>query len=131
LSESGFTVDISADGAEGLHYALEFDYDAIILDVMLPGMDGYRVLEGVRAVKQTPVLMLSARGSVDERVKGLRLGADDYLPKPFRLLSWWRVFRPWCGAGLWMAQTSPSCTFTICISTYWLAGYFAPERDWN
>ena len=46
LNESGFTVDVSADGAEGLHYALEFDYDAIILDVMLPGMDGYRVLEG-------------------------------------------------------------------------------------
>lgn len=86
LSESGFTVDVSADGAEGLHYALEFDYDAIILDVMLPGMDGYRVLEGVRAAKQTPVLMLSARGSVDERVKGLRLGADDYLPKPFSLI---------------------------------------------
>ncbi|EES0775605.1 heavy metal response regulator transcription factor [Escherichia coli] len=86
LSESGFMVDVSVDGAEGLHYALEFDYDAIILDVMLPGMDGYRVLEGVRAVKQTPVLMLSARGSVDERVKGLRLGADDYLPKPFSLI---------------------------------------------
>ncbi|MBJ9266437.1 heavy metal response regulator transcription factor [Citrobacter freundii] len=86
LSESGFTVDVSTDGAEGLHYALEFDYDAIILDVMLPGMDGYRVLEDVRAAKQTPVLMLSARGSVDERVKGLRLGADDYLPKPFSLI---------------------------------------------
>ena len=53
---------------------------------MLPGMDGYRVLEGVRSSKQTPVLMLSARGSVDERVKGLRLGADDYLPKPFSLI---------------------------------------------
>jgi DNA-binding response OmpR family regulator len=98
---------------------------------MLPGMDGYRVLEGVRAAKQTPVLMLSARGSVDERVKGLRLGADDYLPSPFRLLSWWRVFRPWCAAALRMAQTSPSCKFTICISTYWLAAYFAPEHDWN
>lgn len=78
-------MDISADGAEGLHYALEYDYDAIILDVMLPGMDGYRV-PGIRASKQTPVLMLSARGSVDERVKGLRLGADDYLPKPFSLI---------------------------------------------
>lgn len=86
LGESGFTVDVSADGVEGLHYALEFDYNAIILDVMLPGIDGYRVLEGLRASKQTPVLMLSARGSVDERVKGLRLGADDYLPKPFSLI---------------------------------------------
>lgn len=86
LQESGFIVAVSADGAEGLHYALEFDYDAVILDVMLPGMDGYLVLEGLRARKQTPVLMLSARGSVDERVKGLRLGADDYLPKPFSLI---------------------------------------------
>lgn len=86
LGESGFTVDVSADGIEGLHYALEYDYDAIILDVMLPGIDGYKVLEGIRASKQSPVLMLSARGSVDERVKGLRLGADDYLPKPFSLI---------------------------------------------
>jgi two-component system, OmpR family, copper resistance phosphate regulon response regulator CusR len=79
-------VDVSAEGPEGVHYALEYDYDAIILDVMLPGMDGYRVLESIRARKQTPILMLSARGSVDERVKGLRLGADDYLPKPFSLI---------------------------------------------
>lgn len=86
LAESGFIVDVSAEGAEGVHYALEYDYDAIILDVMLPGMDGYRVLESIRARKQTPILMLSARGSVDERVKGLRLGADDYLPKPFSLI---------------------------------------------
>ena len=86
LNESGFIVSVSSEGPEGLHFALEFDYDAIILDVMLPGMDGYQVLEGLRACKQTPVLMLSARGSVDERVKGLRLGADDYLPKPFSLI---------------------------------------------
>ncbi|CAI2424279.1 heavy metal response regulator transcription factor [Serratia liquefaciens] len=86
LAESGFIVDVSAEVPEGLHYALEYDYDAIILDVMLPGMDGYRVLESIRSRKQTPILMLSARGSVDERVKGLRLGADDYLPKPFSLI---------------------------------------------
>ncbi len=72
-----------AHGGEGLHMALEYDYDAIVLDVMLPGMDGYQILERLRASKQTPVLMLSARGSVEERVKGLRHGADDYLPKPF------------------------------------------------
>jgi len=86
LSESGFIVSVSAEGVEGLHYALEFDYDAVILDVMLPRIDGYQVLEGLRAKKHTPVLMLSARGSLDERVKGLRLGADDYLPKPFSLI---------------------------------------------
>lgn len=86
LSELGFTVDVAATGIDGLYLALEYDYDTIVLDVMLPGMDGYSVLEGLRASKQTPVLMLSARGSVDERVKGLRHGADDYLPKPFSLI---------------------------------------------
>ena len=65
LSELGFTVDVAASGTEGLHLAVEFDYDAIILDIMLPGLDGYRVLKGLRATKNTPVLMLSARGSVD------------------------------------------------------------------
>lgn len=86
LSELGYTVDIAADGIEGLHLAVQYDYDAIILDVMLPGKDGYAVLEGLRVHKKTPVLMLSARGSVDERVKGLRHGADDYLSKPFSLI---------------------------------------------
>lgn len=76
LSELGYMVDVAADGIEGLHLAVQYDYDAIILDVMLPGKDGYSVLEGIRLHKQTPVLMLSARGSVDERVKGLRHGAD-------------------------------------------------------
>ncbi|PWC23080.1 DNA-binding response regulator [Brenneria roseae subsp. roseae] len=86
LSELGFTVDVASDGVEGLHLAVQYEYDAVILDVMLPGQDGYSVLEGLRINKQTPVLILSARGSVDERVKGLRRGADDYLPKPFSLI---------------------------------------------
>ncbi|GKV82399.1 heavy metal response regulator transcription factor [Pectobacterium versatile] len=86
LSELGYTVDVAADGIDGLHLAVQYDYDAVILDVMLPGKDGYAVLEGLRLHKQTPVLMLSARGSVDERVKGLRHGADDYLSKPFSLI---------------------------------------------
>ncbi len=86
LSEQGFSVDVTANGPEGLYLATEYDYDAIILDIMLPGMDGFGVLEGLRATKQTPVLMLSARGSVEERVKGLRCGADDYLAKPFSLI---------------------------------------------
>lgn len=86
LSELGYTVDVAVDGIEGLHLAVQYDYDAIILDVMLPGKDGYAVLEGLRMHKKTPVLMLSARGSVDERVKGLRHGADDYLSKPFSLI---------------------------------------------
>ena len=86
LTGMGFTVDLSGDGIEGLFLALEHDYDAIVLDVMLPGQDGYDVLRLLRARKQTPVLMLSARGSVDERVKGLRQGADDYLPKPYSFI---------------------------------------------
>ncbi|QEY12150.1 MULTISPECIES: heavy metal response regulator transcription factor [unclassified Cellvibrio] len=86
MSELGFRVDVADNGIDGLYLAQEHDYDAIILDVMLPGKDGYAVLEKLRATKQTPVLMLSARGSVDERVKGLRSGADDYLAKPFSLI---------------------------------------------
>jgi two-component system copper resistance phosphate regulon response regulator CusR len=83
LSELGFTVDVAANGTEGLHLAVEFDYEAIILDVMLPGLDGYSVLKGLRASKNTPVLMLSARGSVDERVKGLRQGRMIICPSRF------------------------------------------------
>lgn len=86
LTEQSYSVDVASTGSEGLFLALQTDYDAIILDVMLPGLDGYTVLEKVRAEKQTPVLMLSARSSVDERVRGLRSGADDYLPKPFSLI---------------------------------------------
>ncbi|AVU77564.1 response regulator [Pseudomonas sp. Fig-3] len=83
LSELGYIVDVASNGIDGLHYALEMDYDVVILDVMLPGKDGYSVLEGLRQQKKTPVIMLSARGTVDDRVRGLREGADDYLGKPF------------------------------------------------
>lgn len=85
LKELGFNVDVSADGLDGLHLAMEHDYEAIILDVMLPGLDGYSILDRLRGHKNTPVIMLSAKGSVEERVKGLRHGADDYLCKPFSL----------------------------------------------
>lgn len=86
LKEISFSVDIAVNGLDGIHLAIEVDYDVIVLDVMLPELDGYGVLKRLRQVKQTPVLMLSARGSVDERVRGLRDGADDYLPKPFSLI---------------------------------------------
>lgn len=85
LKELGFNVDVTADGLDGLHLAMECDYDAIILDVMLPSLDGYGILDRLRVSKNTPVIMLSAKGSVEERVKGLRHGADDYLCKPFSL----------------------------------------------
>ncbi|CAM3790788.1 heavy metal response regulator transcription factor [Bordetella tumulicola] len=83
LTELGYTVDVADTGVDGLHLALEFDYDAIVLDLMLPGLDGHGVLTQLRRQKSTPIIMLSARGAVDDRVIGLRKGADDYLPKPF------------------------------------------------
>jgi two-component system copper resistance phosphate regulon response regulator CusR len=84
LSESGFAVDAAATGDKGLRMAEESKYDLIILDVMLPKMDGWQVLEKLRnSGLMTPVFFLTARDSVEDRVRGLELGADDYLVKPF------------------------------------------------
>ena len=83
LSENGFFVDLASNGQDGLHLALTGEYDVIVLDVMLPGMDGWSVLQELRRSQQTPVLFLTARDKVEDRVKGLELGADDYLVKPF------------------------------------------------
>ena len=84
LSEAGYVVDVAADGLEGLHLALEVDFDLIVLDVMLPGQDGWHVLARLReAGRKALVLMLTARDTVYERVRGFELGADDYLVKPF------------------------------------------------
>ena len=83
LTEHGYVVDVARNGIEGLHLATSGPYDLILLDVMLPGLDGWGVLDGIRRERQTPVLFLSARDDVTDRVKGLELGADDYLVKPF------------------------------------------------
>ena len=84
LTEAGFVTDVAADGRDGLHLALTESYDLVVLDVMLPGIDGWGVLREMRrAERQCPVLFLTARDQVDDRVKGLELGADDYLVKPF------------------------------------------------
>jgi two-component system, OmpR family, response regulator len=85
LRESGFAVDVSQDGEEGLAKAQLGDYDAIVLDIMLPRLDGWTVLSRLRQTKSTPVLLLTARDAVADRVEGLNLGADDYLTKPFDL----------------------------------------------
>ena len=84
LREAGFVVEVAATGPEGLRKAIGGGYDAAVIDVMLPGMDGLTLIEALRTKKvQTPVLILSARHSVDDRVKGLQAGGDDYLTKPF------------------------------------------------
>ena len=86
LREEGFNTDLARTGVDCLHLVLtdEGQYDLIILDVMLPGLDGWKVLETLRlSNNETPVLFLSARDQVEDRVKGLELGADDYLVKPF------------------------------------------------
>ena len=83
LTEEGYVVDVAHNGVDGLHLAMEGDYDLLVLDGMLPGIDGLGLLAALRLSKQTPVLMLTARIRVEDRVKGLQGGADDYLVKPF------------------------------------------------
>lgn len=83
LTEEGHTVETAHNGMDGLHLALESQFDLVILDSMLPGLDGLALLAALRKSKATPVLMLTARGRVEDRVQGLRAGADDYLVKPF------------------------------------------------
>lgn len=83
LTENGYVVDVAHDGIDGRHLATEGEYDLVLLDVMLPGIDGFGVLRGLRERKDTPVLMLTARDKVEDRVSGLKGGADDYLVKPF------------------------------------------------
>ncbi|GGI55184.1 heavy metal response regulator transcription factor [Oxalicibacterium solurbis] len=86
LTEQGYAVDVANNGIDGQHLALTGDYDAIVLDIMMPDRDGLSVLQALRREKDTPVIMLTARGEVDDRIHGLRSGADDYLVKPFSFL---------------------------------------------
>ena len=85
LREEGYAVDAAADGEEGRYKASVWEYDAILLDVMLPKVDGWTLLAEIRKTKGTPVMMLTARDAVTDRVRGLDTGADDYLVKPFEL----------------------------------------------
>jgi two-component system OmpR family response regulator len=86
LREAGYAVDSAADGEEGYFKAMSWEYDAIVLDLMLPKMNGFEFLERLRKQRASPVLILTARDQIDDRVRGLDLGADDYLVKPFELL---------------------------------------------
>ncbi|WP_147197341.1 response regulator transcription factor HprR [Pantoea sp. MBD-2R] len=83
LQEAGYVVDAVGDGRDGLHLALEGNYSLIVLDIMLPGLDGWQILQLLRTTRPVPVICLTARDSVDDRIRGLELGANDYLVKPF------------------------------------------------
>jgi two-component system, OmpR family, response regulator len=85
LREDGYAVDEAADGLEGLYKATSWEYDAIVLDLLMPKLTGWEVLESLRRTHKTPVLILTARDGVNDRVRGLDGGADDYLSKPFHL----------------------------------------------
>jgi two-component system OmpR family response regulator len=85
LREEGYAVDTANNGENGLFNAESYDYDAVVLDVMLPGIDGWEILKRLRKTKKTPVLMLTARDQTRDRVRGLDTGADDYMVKPFDL----------------------------------------------
>jgi two-component system, OmpR family, response regulator len=84
LEQEGYAVDVSVEGEDALFRATEYDYDALVLDVMLPGIDGFALCESLRrGGRWVPVLMLTARDSIEDRIRGLDVGADDYLVKPF------------------------------------------------
>lgn len=84
LTEAGYTAEVALNGPDGLHAAINGNHDLLVLDAMLPGLDGFAVLSALRTAKETPVLMLTARGQMDDKVRGFDLGADDYLVKPFQ-----------------------------------------------
>lgn len=83
LTESGYVVDVAVNGREGLFMAEEYHYDLILLDVMMPELNGWEVMKTLDCLLDTPVIFLTAKSTVDDRIKGLELGADDYLVKPF------------------------------------------------
>ena len=83
LERLGYTVAVAQDGPDGLHMALSHKPDVIVLDIMLPGLDGWRVCQEIRRFSQVPIIMLTALGAEIDRIRGLELGADDYLTKPF------------------------------------------------
>jgi len=85
LQHEGYSVTVAYDGMVGLHLALGEEWDIILLDLMLPSMNGLDICCKVRAMKLTPIIMLTARDSIEDRVQGLDYGADDYIPKPFAI----------------------------------------------
>ena len=120
LEESGYRVEVARNGVDGKHLIEEETFDLVILDVMLPGLDGWQLVQVVRQRSaHTPVLFLTARDAVEDRVRGLELGADDYLIKPFSTPSCWRGCARCCVAarrGKSSISTSPTWSWTCCAA---------------
>lgn len=122
LTEAGFVVDLARNGVDGLHLATTGDYDLLVLDVMLPDLDGWQVVQSLRAAAcAVPVLFLTARDSVGDRVKGLELGADDYLVKPFAFAELLARVRTRCAGAARRSRSTASRSPTSC-STWPAAG---------
>lgn len=116
LSEEGFNVDTAGDGEEGLYHLQQFEYAAAILDIMLPKIDGWEIISRIRNTHALPILILTARDSVDDRIRGLDGGADDYLVKPFHLNELYSRLR----ALIRRSQGSPNPTINhgeLCMDT--------------
>lgn len=117
LGESGYAVDWSQHGADGLYLALENRYDLVVLDVMLPGLDGWQIMEVLRKKHDVPVLFLTARDQLQDRIRGLELGADDYLVKPFSFTELLLRIRTLLRRGMVRRQSRcnwPTCSWTCC-----------------
>ena len=111
LELSGFEVETASRGDTGLEKALSQEYDLIILDLMLPGMDGFEVCRRIREVKDVPLLMVSAKKDDIDKIRGLGLGADDYITKPSVPASWLPESRRICpDMSAWSAQAAPQMT---------------------
>jgi len=98
LTAEGFSLKAFHDGEKGLEQALTNQYALVVLDVMLPGINGFEVLRRIRSVSKIPVLLLTARGEDVDRIVGLEIGADDYLPSPLTRANWWPESAPFCAA---------------------------------
>lgn len=131
LSEAGYLVNLACDGVDGLYQATSQRYDLIVLDVMLPHLNGWQVLRALRSNQvDTPVILLTARDQVEDRVKGLELGADDYIVKPFAFveLFCWRAFAPCSNASNQQPKARLSFPSPISIWTCCDAKCFATKN---